>query len=161
MPLAQTPTQKKTGLVIDRRSHTIKLTRNFDAPRAEIFEAWTNPAHVACWWDPAGEPLAACEIDLRPGGSFKFITKDHPDMPFVGTYLEIAPPGRLTFEALGATGRVILEEAHGGTNMAVEIECRSAEHLDQYLEMGIDVGTAQTLDNLVAYARRRSAVSSG
>ena len=45
--------------------------------------------------------------------------------------------------------------------MAVEIECRSAEHLDQYLEMGIDVGTAQTLDNLVAYARRRSAVSSG
>ena len=45
--------------------------------------------------------------------------------------------------------------------MAVEIECRSAEHLDQYLKMGIDVGTAQTLDNLVAYARRRSAVSSG
>ena len=45
--------------------------------------------------------------------------------------------------------------------MAVEIECRSAEQLDQYLKMGVDVGTAQTLDNLVAYARRRSAVSSG
>jgi uncharacterized protein YndB with AHSA1/START domain len=91
MPFAQTAAQK-TGLVIDRRSHTIKLTRNFDAPRAEIFEAWTNPEHVACWWDPAGEPLAACEIDLRPGGSFKFVTKDHPDMPFAGTYREIAPP---------------------------------------------------------------------
>ena len=79
-------------------------------------------------------------------------------MPFAGTYREIARPGRLIFEALGATGRVMLEEAHGGTRMTVEIECRSAEQLDQYLKMGVDVGTAQTLDNLVAYARRRSPV---
>jgi uncharacterized protein YndB with AHSA1/START domain len=158
MPFAQAATQK-TGLVIDRQSHTIRLTRNFDAPRAEIFEAWTNPEHVACWWNPAGEPLAACEIDLRPGGAFKFVTKDHPDMPFAGTYREIAPPSRLIFEALGATGRVTLEEVAGRTQMAVEIECRSAEQLDQYLRMGVDVGTGQTLDNLVAYAQRRAAVS--
>jgi hypothetical protein len=39
--------------------------------------------------------------------------------------------------------------------MAVEIECRSAEQLDQYLTMGVGVGTSQTLDNLVVYARRR------
>jgi uncharacterized protein YndB with AHSA1/START domain len=159
MPFAPAATEK-TGLVIDRQSHTIKLTRDFDAPRAEIFEAWTKPEHVACWWDPAGERLTACEIDLRPGGSFKFVTKHRPDMPFAGIYREVAPPSRLIFEALGATGRVILEEAHGGTQMAVEIECRSAEHLDQYLKMGVDVGTAQTLDNLVAYAQRRLAVAS-
>jgi hypothetical protein len=42
--------------------------------------------------------------------------------------------------------------------MAVEIECRSAEQLDQYLRMGVDVGTAQTLDNLVDYAQRSSSV---
>ena len=69
MPFAETASQN-TGLVIDRQSHTIRLTRVFDAPRAEIFDAWTKPEHVACWWDAAGEPLAACEIDLRPGGSF-------------------------------------------------------------------------------------------
>jgi hypothetical protein len=44
--------------------------------------------------------------------------------------------------------------------MTVEIECRSAEHLDQFLEIGVDVGTARTLDNLVAYARRSSKVVS-
>jgi uncharacterized protein YndB with AHSA1/START domain len=149
---------QKTGLVIDRQSHTIKLTRDFDAPRAEIFEAWTKPEHVACWWDPAGAPLTVCEVDLRPGGSFKFVTKSRPDMPFAGTYREIAPPGRLIFEALGATGRVTLQEVAGATHMAVEIECRSAEQLDQYLKMGVDAGTAQTLDNLVAYIPRRAAV---
>jgi hypothetical protein len=45
----------------------------------------------------------------------------------------------------------MLRESAGRTHMTVEIECRSAEHLEQYLAMGVDVGTAQTLDNLVEY----------
>ena len=147
----------QTDFEIDRDAHTIRLERSFDAPRALIFEAWTRPEHVTCWWDPAGEPLAACEIDLRVGGGCRFVTKDRPDMPFVGTYREISPPERLVFEALGATGRVLLEDVAGKTHMTVEIECRSAEHLDQYLKMGVDTGTSQTLDNLVAYMHRRSA----
>jgi uncharacterized protein YndB with AHSA1/START domain len=153
----QHPASARTDLEIDRGSHTMRLTRVFDAPPAEIFEAWTRPEHVTCWWDAAGEPLTACEIDLRPGGAFKFVTKGHPDMPFAGTYHEIAPPERLVFEAIGAMGRVILRGAGGRTHMTVEIECRSAEQLEQFLKMGVDVGTSQTLDNLVAYARRRSA----
>ena len=79
-------------------------------------------------------------------------------MPFAGTYREITPPSRLLFEALGAIGRVTLHEADGRTHMTVEIECRSTEHLDQYLKMGVDAGTARTLDNLVAYAQRRLAI---
>jgi uncharacterized protein YndB with AHSA1/START domain len=112
---------------------------------------------MARWWDAAGEPLAVCEIDLRVGGSFTFISKGHPEMPFTGTYREITPPERLIFDALGAIGRVVLRESAGKTHMSVEIECRSAEHLEQYLKMGVDVGTAQTLDNLVAYILRHRA----
>jgi uncharacterized protein YndB with AHSA1/START domain len=156
MPARAQPATR-TDLVIDRGSHTIRLTRVVDASRAQIFEAWTQPEHVSCWWDATGERLAACEIDLRPGGSFKFVTKGHPEMPFAGIYREITPPDRLVFEALGATGRVVLQDAAGKTHMTVEIECRSAEQLDQYLKMGVDVGTAQTLDNLVAYAGSRAA----
>jgi uncharacterized protein YndB with AHSA1/START domain len=148
--------QARTDIEIDRRAHTIRLTRVFAAPRSEIFEAWTRPEHVTCWWDAAGEPLKVCEIDLRPGGAFKFVTKGHPDMPFTGTYHEVAPPERLVFAAIGATGRVILRDVGGQTHMTVEIECKSAEQLEQYLKMGVDIGTAQTLDNLVAYVRRRS-----
>jgi uncharacterized protein YndB with AHSA1/START domain len=159
MPSASAATQK-TGLVIDHQSHTIRLTREFDAPCAEIFEAWTRPEHVACWWDAAGDPLAICEIDLRPGGAFKFITEGRPDMPFAGTYRELAPPSRLVFDALGAIGRVTLHEKASKTRMLVEIECRSADHLDQYLKMGVDAGTARTLDNLVNYVRRRAVVVS-
>jgi len=157
---AQAQAGARTDLAIDRGSHTIRLTRVFDASRAQIFEAWTEPEQVSCWWDAAGERLAACEIDLRPGGSFRFVTKGHPKEPFAGIYREIAPPDRLVFEAMGATGRVVLKDAAGKTHMTVEIECRSADQLDQYLKMGVDVGTSQTLDNLVAYARSRSATRS-
>jgi uncharacterized protein YndB with AHSA1/START domain len=153
---AQAQTSARTDLEIDRAAHTIRLTRSFAAPRAEIFEAWTQPEHVTCWWDAAGEPLTACEIDLRPGGAFKFVTKGHPEMPFAGTYQEVAPPERLVFEAIGATGRVILRDVAGQTHMTVEIQCQSAEQLEQYLKMRVDAGTSQTLDNLAAYVRRRS-----
>jgi uncharacterized protein YndB with AHSA1/START domain len=146
----------QTGLVIDHGSHTIRLTRNFNVPRAQIFDAWTQPEQVSCWWDAAGEQLAVCEIDLRPGGSFRFVSKGHPEMPFAGIYHEITPPDRLIFEALGATGRVMFRESAGKTHMTVEIECRSAEHLEQFLKMGVDVGTAQTLDNLIAYVQSRA-----
>jgi uncharacterized protein YndB with AHSA1/START domain len=154
---AHSQANPKTNLDIDRGAHTIRLTRVFDAPRADIFQAWTRPEHVSCWWDAAGGVLATCEIDLRPGGAFRFVSKGHPDMPFTGTYREIAPPDRLVFEAIGATGRVILKDVAGKTHMTVEIECRSAEQLEQFIKMGVDVGTSQTLDNLVDYARRRLA----
>jgi uncharacterized protein YndB with AHSA1/START domain len=149
-------TASGTGLGIDRASNTIRLTREFSAPRAEIFEAWTKPEHVTCWWDATGQPLTGCEIDLRPGGAFKFVTRSRPDMPFTGVYQEIAPPDRLIFEALGSTGRVLLREADGRTHMTVEIECRSEEQLDQFLKMGVNAGTGQTLDSLVAYMRTRA-----
>ena len=63
------------------------------------------------------------------------------------------------FEALGATGRVILREADGRTHMMVEIACPSEAGLDQFLKMGVDAGTARTLDNLVVYARRRASAA--
>jgi uncharacterized protein YndB with AHSA1/START domain len=141
---------------VDRASHAIRLNRELDAPKDEIFDAWTKPEHVTSWWDATGEPLAVCEIDLRPDGAFRFVTRGHPEMPFTGVYKEIAPPDRLVFEAMGSTGRVTLREVDGKTHMMVEIRCRSEEQLDQFLKMGVNVGTGRTLDNLVAYMRSRA-----
>ncbi|MFL6796392.1 MAG: SRPBCC domain-containing protein [Xanthobacteraceae bacterium] len=148
----------KTGLTVDRDANTIRIVREFGARPPVIFDAWTQPEHVACWWDPAGERLAECAIDLRPGGSFKFVSRAHPEMPFAGVYREIKRPERLEFDALGAKGRVTLQSVGAGTRMVVEIECASAEHLEQFLKMGVDAGTAQTSDNLVAYVRERGPV---
>jgi uncharacterized protein YndB with AHSA1/START domain len=144
-----------TGLVIDEATHTLRFTRTFDAPAAMVFEAWTKPEHMRCWWDPDGDPLAVCEIDLRPGGGFAFATSTHIERPFAGIYREIDPPTRLVFEALQSTGRVLLESVGGKTRLVVEIQCGSAEQLAQFVQMGVANGTSQTLDNLVAYIQRQ------
>ena len=141
-----------TEVVVDRKTHAIALTRTLSAPRKQVFEAWTRPEHVRCWWDPAGYPLAECEIDLRVGGAFRFVSRHSSSAyEFAGVYREITPPEQLIFEAMGAIGRVILEERGGRTHLTVKIECGSAAHLEQYLKMGVDAGTAKTLDNLVTY----------
>jgi uncharacterized protein YndB with AHSA1/START domain len=139
-------------LVVNWDTHAIVLTRTLAAPREQVFEAWTRPEHVKCWWDPAGYPLAECEIDLRAGGAFRFVNGKYSNAyEFAGVYREIAPPKHVIFEAMGAIGRVILEEIGGRTHMTVKIECGSVARLEQYLKMGIDVGTAKSLDNLVVY----------
>jgi len=144
----------RADFTVDRERHTIRFTRELSAPAGDAFAAWTDPKRVAMWWDPTGEPLASCEIDLRVGGTFAFVTKSHPDMPFSCTYREINPPGGLVFTAMGAGGRVEFADRDGGTLMTVEIVCSSAEHLDQFIKMGLAAGTSQTLDNLVALLGR-------
>ena len=141
---------------IDEAKHTIRLVRDLDASTARVFAAWTEPEQVAQWWDATGEKLATCEIDLRPGGAFRFVTSHHPDKPFIGVYREVAPPTLLVFEANGAVGKIMLAERAGGTRLTVEIVCRSAEHLAQYIAMGVAAGTSQTLNNLASHLRKRS-----
>jgi uncharacterized protein YndB with AHSA1/START domain len=139
------------GFSIDEATHTIRFVRELDAAVARVFAAWTEPEQLARWWDATGEKLAACEIDLRPGGAFRFVTSHHPDKPFTGVYTEILPATLLAFEANGASGKVMLAERAGGTRMTVEIACRSADHLAQFVAMGVAAGTSRTLDNLASH----------
>jgi uncharacterized protein YndB with AHSA1/START domain len=78
----------------------ICMTRLFDAPRHLVFEAMTKPEHVTQWWGRLGEGYSVpiCEIDLRPGGAWRFVNR-HPkgEAVFYGVYREIAPPERLVF----------------------------------------------------------------
>src|SRR5260370_1065667 len=104
MPAQPQQASAETNLDIDRGAHTIRLTRVFDAPRAEIFQAWTRPEHVSCWWDAAGGPPTTCEIDLRPGRAFRLVREGHPGLPFTGAYRHSAPAARLRFVAVGGVG---------------------------------------------------------
>jgi uncharacterized protein YndB with AHSA1/START domain len=147
-----------TTTTIDRATSTITFHRTFDAQREDVFDAWTQPAQVALWWDPGGSPLVECEIDLRPGGAFKFVNRDSGHSPpFAGVYRVIEPPSLLVFDALGSVGTVKLESNKGTTHMTVTIRCASAEQLEQFVKLGVDVGTDRTLDNLVAHVTKRAA----
>lgn len=137
------------------------ITRIFDAPRAVVFESWTKAEHVKHWWDPSGVPLAVCEIDLRPNGAFRWVHRgpdpDGEGHSFSGIYREIVPPERLVFSVRmfpsspEPVATLIFTKEGKKTNLTITIECMTNQDRDALLQMRIDAGTAQTLENLAAY----------
>jgi uncharacterized protein YndB with AHSA1/START domain len=143
---------------IDQETFTIAFERKLPVSRAEVFDAWTKPEQISEWWDPTGARLVTCEIDLRPGGAFRFVNDGHGP-PFTGTYAVIERPSRLVFEAMGSVGTVTLEAAGNTTRMSVTIRCASKEQLEHFVTMGIAPNTDRTLDNLVRYVGTDHAAS--
>src|SRR5688572_29131566 len=50
----------------------IRLTRKFAAPPETVFATLTQSEHLQRWMQAAGMTLVSCEVDLRPGGSFRY-----------------------------------------------------------------------------------------
>jgi uncharacterized protein YndB with AHSA1/START domain len=150
---------KRGATVTTPSDREIVITRDFDAPRSVVFEAWTHAEHVTHWWDPSGTPLAICEIDLRPDGAFRFVHQGPQGIthPFTGTYREIAAPGRLVFvtrvspSGAETVGTLVFSEHDGRTTLTMTLACASRDDRDALLTMRVDVGTTRTLDNLEGY----------
>ena len=87
------------GLAPQPGKRSFVLTRVFDASRALVFKAWTEPEHLRHWWGPAGWVIGTCKVDLRPGGSFLYSVRmpNLPEMWGKFVYREIVPPERLVF----------------------------------------------------------------
>jgi uncharacterized protein YndB with AHSA1/START domain len=75
----------------------VVMTRVFNAPRNLVFDALTRPDLLKRWYGPVGWSLVACEIDLRVGGGWRFVTRrpDGREIGQRGVYREIVPPERL------------------------------------------------------------------
>jgi uncharacterized protein YndB with AHSA1/START domain len=101
-------------------------------------------------------PLAVCEIDLRPNGAFRWVNRA-PDggegHSFTGIYREIVPPERLVFTDASDRGRstLVFTEEGKQTKLTITIECATSNDRKMLLQMRVDAGTAQTLENLAAY----------
>ncbi|HVH56501.1 MAG TPA: SRPBCC family protein [Vicinamibacterales bacterium] len=136
----------------------IRLTRLFDAPRALVFEALTKPEHIKRWWGnlDAGYSVPVCEVDLRPGGAWRFVNR-HPkgEAEFYGVYREIKPPERLVFTEIYApfpdAESVVttdLTEENGKTRMTVTATYPSLQIRDTVIASGMARGAAISYDRL-------------
>jgi uncharacterized protein YndB with AHSA1/START domain len=137
----------------------ILLTRVFDAPRRLVFEAITRPEHVVRWWGPHGMTITIDEMDVRPGGTWRFIlrTPDGQVCPFKGVYREVVPPERVVstfiydvevirdFEAVET---LTLDEHDGRTTLTVRVIHSTKEARDGHLQSGMEAGAAQSYDRL-------------
>lgn len=141
----------------------ITLTRVFDAPLQLVFEAMTRPEHVRRWWGILDErySVTVCEIDLRPGGAWRFVGR-HPkgEAAFRGVYREIKPPERLVYteiyepfpDGVSVVTQILTEEA-GKTRLTLTARYESKETRDFVLSTGMEKGAALSYDRLEEVAR--------
>jgi uncharacterized protein YndB with AHSA1/START domain len=162
-------TDRKGSAVVTTPSDLeIQIVRQFDHPAALLFRAYTTPELVQRWWGFGGWAWLVCEIDLRVGGDWRYVTQDgDPEgerlvVGFHGTYQEVEPPRRLVLtevfegmgdamprvdpEAAGALNTVTFEQHDGVTTMTIVVLHETQEQRDGHLE-GAD-GVQVSMDRL-------------
>jgi uncharacterized protein YndB with AHSA1/START domain len=137
------------------------LTRLIKAPRALVFEAWTDPDRVAQWWGPRGFTTTTFRMDFQVGGVWRFIMHgpDGVDYPNRIVYTEIVRPERIGYdhgddvEGAGAGFKVVVtfEDQGGQTALTLRMICDSVEQLEGMKKFGAVEGGTQTLDRLEEY----------
>jgi uncharacterized protein YndB with AHSA1/START domain len=150
-------TRHGSATVTLQSDREIRIERTFDAPPAVVFEAWTNPDYVRRWWSGGDAPVVVCDIDLRVGGAWRYVTRsaDGLEMGWHGTYREIEAPGRLVatevFEGYPegeAVNTMTLTERDGTTAMTVIVRHSSTENRDGHVNSGMEGGLQLALDRL-------------
>ena len=142
----------------------INITRTFDAPRELVFQAWTDPHHLAQWFGPRHFNNPVCEVDARPGGRL-LVHMQGPDgdvHPTHGVFHEVVEPERLVLTTTAfndAAGNphlevrhtVTFEEAGGKTTMTLHsVVVRATPEMAGPLS-GMEQGWNESLDKLAEY----------
>ncbi|MBI4920437.1 MAG: SRPBCC domain-containing protein [Devosia nanyangense] len=140
------------------------VTRTFDAPRALVWKAFTDPVHVARWWGPKSfAPVSKIDkLELRPGGTWRYIcqrTGGTQIIVFTGKYLEVKAPERLV-NTFGVEGQFEGDEAfpethtfeeHGGKTFYRSYSLvPSMEARDAIIATGMEKGGRESLEQLAA-----------
>ncbi|MGH7631663.1 MAG: SRPBCC domain-containing protein [Gemmatimonadales bacterium] len=138
------------------------ITRSINAPRELVFQAWTHPEHLVHWWGPRGFTTPVCEMDVRPGGTFR-ITLRSPEgenYRIKGVYHEIVAPERLVYtngwDEAGRPGQeslvtVTFADEDGRTKLAILTEFASAADFETFKGMGVIEGWTESLERLAGH----------
>src|SRR5438445_4565878 len=135
----------------------ILITREFDAPKHLVYEAWTTPELVKRWWSANRGEMTIAEIDLRVGGRWRYVmvTDGGFEVAFHGEYREIVPNERIVstevYEGMPeaeAVDTLTFTETDGRTLLTLLVQHTSKEHRDAHVESGMEDGLQDALDLL-------------
>jgi len=135
----------------------IRFRRSFSAPRERVWRAWTNPELLAQWLGPRALTMTACEMDLRPGGAWRFVhaAPDGTEHGFHGEFTEVDPPRRLARTFVydpwpedSMEEWFELQEVDGGTLLVGASRHASIESRDKHVESGMETGMTESMERL-------------
>jgi len=152
----------RNSLDLDRDPRSIVAVREFDAPRELVWQAWTDPKHLAQWWGPNGFTTTTSSYDARPGGVWRFVMHgpDGRDYQNRITFEEVVKPERIVYRHGGGADvepvqfktTVTFEDIGGKTRLTMHMLFPSAAERDRVIkEYGADKGLVQTLARLAEH----------
>jgi uncharacterized protein YndB with AHSA1/START domain len=134
----------------------ILITREFDAPKQLVYKVWTTPELVRQWWHAKRGTVTVCEIDLRVGGSWRYVLvadSAGQKVAFHGEYLEVEPGERLVstevYEAMPdavARDTTTFTEVDGRTTLSLLVKHSRKEFRDGHIQSGMEDGLQDALD---------------
>ena len=139
---------------------TVEIVRTFDAPRALVWQAWTDPKMMAQWFGPRGFTSTVPKLDARVGGALRIVMhgQDGNDYPMKGVFLEVVAPERLVFTniALDHDGNHLLEgettvtftEQGGKTTLTLHTRAVGRVPMAPQMLAGMNAGWTQSIDKL-------------
>ena len=136
--------------------------RVFDAPREQVWKAFTDPELIPRWWGKHGTTTTVVEMDVRPGGKWRYVNSDpgRDDVTFYGEYLDVVPIERYewTFmfdvEGIGPMGgpeTYRFDDLGDRTKVTSVGHFDSVESIDGALSTGMVAGAIETWDRLAAF----------
>jgi uncharacterized protein YndB with AHSA1/START domain len=136
----------------------ILITREFDAPKHLVYKAYTTPELVRRWWSGERGEMTSCEIDLRVGGTWRYVmiaASGGFEVAFHGEYREIVPNERIVttevYEGMPdaqAVDHVTFTEEDGRTTLTMLVQHTSKEDRDGHINSGMEVGMQEAMDRL-------------
>jgi uncharacterized protein YndB with AHSA1/START domain len=140
----------------------ILITREFDAPKELVFRAYTTPELVRQWWHAKRGEMTVAEIDLRPGGKWRFVmvAEGGVEVGFHGEYREVVPNERIVstevFEGIpdnvypenATLNTATFTDVEGRTWLELLVDAPSKEIRDAIIESGMEAGLQDALDLL-------------
>jgi uncharacterized protein YndB with AHSA1/START domain len=159
---------RNSSVDLDRDPKAIVATREFEAPRALVFEVWTDPRHLSQWWGPDGFTTTTSRFDMRVGGVWRFVMHgpDGRDYQNRITFDEITPLDLIRYHHGGGDDvepvqfrtTVTFEELERNlTRVTLYATFPSAAERDRVVkEYGAAEGAKQTLNRLADYVATRT-----
>ena len=144
----------------------IVISRLFDAPRELIWKLWTTPEHIAKWWGPVDFTNTTYEMDVRPGGVWRYTMHgaDGVDYADKVVYVEVVENERLEYSHSSEDDpdfkafrtRVTFEEKGAQTEVTMRIRLESVEEKNRLMKFGAVEGGHSTLYCLAEYLKTLS-----
>ena len=150
-------TSSGTATVTLPAEEQILITREFDAPKHLVYEAFTTPELVKRWWHANRGEMTVAEIDLRVGGKWRYVmvADGGLEVGFHGEYREIVPNERVVstevYEGMPegeALNTITFTEVDGRTTLTILVQHTSKDHRNAHIDSGMEAGLQDALDLL-------------